>query len=83
MPSILNKCNGIKTNLRRRKILSLGCNAQEQMGHLTLGQRYEIEAYRNVGKSLSEIGAQIGKDKSVISRELSKNLLHYPSEGGF
>ena len=43
------------------------------MGHLTLEQRYKIQALREIGKSLSEIGGQIGKDKSVISRELRRN----------
>jgi IS30 family transposase len=54
-------------------ILSLGCNTQKKMAHLTLEQRYKIEAYRSIGKSLSEIGSYIGKGKDVISRELSRN----------
>ena len=54
-------------------ILSLGCNTQKKMAHLTLEQRYKIEAYRSIGNSLSEIGSYIGKDKGVISRELSRN----------
>ncbi|MCS7474616.1 IS30 family transposase [Myroides odoratimimus] len=43
------------------------------MTHLTLEQRYKIEAYKNLGRSLSEIGDYIGKDKSVVSRELKRN----------
>lgn len=43
------------------------------MGHLTLEQRYKIETYRDLGKSLSQIGEYVGKDKSVISRELNRN----------
>jgi len=54
-------------------ILSLGCNTQNKMAHLTLEQRYKIEAYRSVGKSLSEIGAYIGKGKDVVSREIRRN----------
>ena len=54
-------------------ISSLGYNTQNQMAHLTLKQRYEIEAYCNVGKSLTQIAEYIGKDKSVISREINRN----------
>lgn len=43
------------------------------MAHLTLDQRYKIEAYKNTGKSISEIALYVGKDKSVISRELKRN----------
>ncbi|SEJ43494.1 Helix-turn-helix domain-containing protein, partial [Myroides marinus] len=43
------------------------------MSHLTLEQRYKIEAYKNLGRSLSEIGDYIGKDRSVVSRELKRN----------
>ena len=43
------------------------------MGHLTLEQRYKIENYREQGFSLGKISAQIGKDKSVISREINRN----------
>jgi len=43
------------------------------MAHLTLEQRYMIEAYRNAGKNISSIAGYIGKDKSVISRELIRN----------
>lgn len=41
--------------------------------HLTLEQRYEIQAYLEVGKTQSEIAVLIGKDKSVICRELQRN----------
>lgn len=40
------------------------------MAHLTLEQRFKIEAYRNAVNSSSEISQHIGKDKSVISREI-------------
>lgn len=43
------------------------------MTHLTLEQRYKIEAYKIAGKSISEISEQIGKDKSVVSREIKRN----------
>jgi IS30 family transposase len=43
------------------------------MAHLTLEQRYMIEAYSNAGKNISAIASYIGKDKSVISRELNRN----------
>ena len=43
------------------------------MAHLTLEQRYTIEAYKTVGKSISEIANYLGKDKSVISREINRN----------
>lgn len=43
------------------------------MTHLTLEQRYKIEAYRNLGKGISEIADYVGKDKSVISREIKRN----------
>jgi IS30 family transposase len=43
------------------------------MAHLTLEQRYKIEAYKNLGKGIKEIADYVGKDKSVISRELKRN----------
>jgi transposase, IS30 family len=43
------------------------------MAHLTLEQRYKIETYKSLGKSISSIAAYIGKDKSVVSREISRN----------
>lgn len=43
------------------------------MSHLTLAQRYVIEAYKSKGISLTEIGEHLGKDKSVVSRELKRN----------
>lgn len=43
------------------------------MAHLTLEQRYKIEFYRNTGSSISEIAQFVGKDKSVISREIKRN----------
>ena len=43
------------------------------MAHLTLEQRYKIEAYKNAGSSNSEIGNILGKDRSVIYREIKRN----------
>lgn len=43
------------------------------MAHLTLEQRYKIEAYKNTGISISQIAEFVGKDKSVISREIRRN----------
>ncbi|KAA6322958.1 hypothetical protein EZS27_027553 [termite gut metagenome] len=41
--------------------------------HLTREQRYQIEALLVAKKSQKEIAEIIGKDKSVISRALSRN----------
>ncbi|KAA6305569.1 hypothetical protein EZS27_042778, partial [termite gut metagenome] len=41
--------------------------------HLTREQRYQIDALLVAKKSQKEIADIIGKDKSVISRELSRN----------
>ncbi len=46
------------------------------MAHLTLDQRYKIEIYKNAENSISEIAHKIGKDKSVISREIRRNADH-------
>lgn len=43
------------------------------MAHLTLEQRYKIESYRELGKGITEIADYLGKDKSVISREIGRN----------
>lgn len=43
------------------------------MGHITKEQRYAISVLKEQGKSQKEIAKLIGKDKSVISRELSRN----------
>ncbi|KAA6330836.1 hypothetical protein EZS27_020499 [termite gut metagenome] len=41
--------------------------------HLTREQRYQIDALLQAKKTQKEIADIIGKDKSVISRELSRN----------
>ena len=41
--------------------------------YLTIEQRVEIALYHREGKGPSEIGRLVGKDKSVISRELKRN----------
>ena len=46
---------------------------KKEMGHLTLEQRYKIEFCLEEGKSYGSIGIYIGKDKSVISREIKRN----------
>jgi IS30 family transposase len=43
------------------------------MAHLTLNQRYKIEAYHSMKRSLSDIADYVGKVKSVISREIKRN----------
>src|SRR5699024_10661572 len=46
---------------------------KKNMGHLTLEQRYKIEAYKSLGKGITEIADYLGRDKSVISREIRRN----------
>lgn len=43
------------------------------MAHFTLEQRYEIQTYRKEGKGFSEIGRLIGRNKSVVFREVARN----------
>lgn len=43
------------------------------MSHLTSSQRYTIASMKNSGHSQKAIALSIGKDKSVISRELKRN----------
>ncbi len=43
------------------------------MTHLTVSQRYTIESMLKVGYKQSEIALAIGKDKSVVSREIKRN----------
>lgn len=43
------------------------------MSHLTLEQRYEIQTLYKLGKSQKDIALYLGRDKSVISRELRRN----------
>lgn len=43
------------------------------MAHLTVSQRYTIESMLKAGYKQSEIALVIGKDKSVISREIKRN----------
>ncbi|HLW39445.1 MAG TPA: helix-turn-helix domain-containing protein [Brumimicrobium sp.] len=49
------------------------CTDQNKMGNLTLEQRYKIETYLSLERNKCEIAAYIGKDKSVISREIKRN----------
>src|SRR5690554_7985967 len=66
---------GQKDSLGWRKISSYlwVCTDQNKMGHLTLEQRYKIETYLSLRRNKIEIAAYIGKDKSVISREIKRN----------
>src|SRR5680860_71357 len=41
--------------------------------HLTQDERYQIYAYKQTGKSLNEIAMELGRNKSSIYRELSRN----------
>jgi IS30 family transposase len=43
------------------------------MGQLTVEQRYTIQILKQEGFSQKEISLRIGRDKSVVSRELSRN----------
>jgi len=43
------------------------------MSQITLEQRYEIAALRNIGKTLEDIGSIVGFHKSTISKELRGN----------
>ena len=43
------------------------------MGHITESQRYTIGCMKKAGKSQKEIAHILGKDKSVMSRELKRN----------
>lgn len=43
------------------------------MGQLTLQQRYQIQAGIDNGMTQTEVGLYIGKDKSVINREIKRN----------
>ena len=45
----------------------------KQMAQLTLEQRYRIEFCLSENRSYSQITDYINKDKSVISREISRN----------
>ena len=43
------------------------------MGHLSLRQRYQIEAYTAAGCKDNKIAEHLGVNKSVISREKKRN----------
>lgn len=43
------------------------------MSHLTVEQRYEIQTLDKLGTSQKDIALYLGRDKSVISRELRRN----------
>jgi IS30 family transposase len=60
--------------LAKKFILILVYKNKIRMSHLTLKQRYEIEIGLAKKLSISEIGELIGKDRSVISREIKRNV---------
>jgi len=41
--------------------------------HLTREQRYEIQTFLKMGIRQAEIARQMGRDRSVISREIKRN----------
>jgi|GEM_PF-2339834 len=41
--------------------------------HLTREQRFEIQAFLKIGIRQAEIARQMGRDRSVISREIKRN----------
>lgn len=43
------------------------------MGQITIEQRYVIQSLLSIGLQQKEIAIQVGRDKSVISRELKRN----------
>lgn len=43
------------------------------MGHLTKEQRYTISSMLKAGYSITNIGLTIGRDKSVVSKEIKRN----------
>ena len=74
------------TERESKKMLSLSCQMEkmfnfaslskkvQNMGkHLTEMQRYKIFAMLQAGKERKDICEQIGRDKSVLSRELGRN----------
>ena len=68
-------CPRAKSSLHATKsfLLSLSLQKQKKMAHLTLEQRYKIEALIDAGKGVSEISIYLGRNKSVISREIKRN----------
>ena len=50
------------------------------MNHITLEQRYQIAAMRNVGISVKDIAKEIGKHRSSKYRELNRNA---PKKGDY
>lgn len=44
------------------------------MAHITESQRYTIEVMLQEGYKQTEIARAIGKDKSVVSREIRRNI---------
>jgi len=45
----------------------------KKYSHLSLEERYKLEIYHNDNLSISEIANKLGRNKSTISRELSRN----------
>ena len=57
--------------LLKKKIRLLSCMKKS---HLTLEQRYQIQAYKEVGKKQTEIAGLIDRIKSVVCREIKRNV---------
>lgn len=47
-----------------------------KMAHITVEQRYQIQALLAVGKTQKEIAEILGRDKSVICREFRRNRMY-------
>ncbi len=55
-------------------------NDRKKGKHLTLENRIEIYRLKSEGRSIRSIGRQIGRDHSVVSRELSRNSKPFSTE---
>ena len=58
-------------NIFRKNFLLLSC---DEKVHLTREQRYAISAFHKQGCTQTKIAQAIGKDESVVSRELKRNV---------
>lgn len=68
----LKKDRRARPSIFRSKILLLCCKMKKKE-HLTREQRYTIYVLLQQGQSQSSIAQTIGKDKSVVSREIKRN----------
>ncbi len=63
----------MQQHLKEKFHLIFGLQHSKIDGSFNVEQRYKIETYKNTRKNISEISEYIGKDKSVISREIKRN----------